>query len=112
MPIGAYICHKCDNPKCVNPDHIYAGTPQTNADDMVARNRTRHFVADNPTKYYGIRYDKSRSNWISYVYVNKKKIDIGRHISEVDAARNHDRIIYMKFGKKERFNFPEEYDLK
>ena len=60
----------------------------------------------------GVRWDKTRQNWISYVYLNKKLIDIGHHVSEIDAARNHDRIKYMKFGNKDNLNFPEEYNLK
>ena len=30
---GAVICHKCNNPSCVNPDHLYVGTYKTNAED-------------------------------------------------------------------------------
>ncbi len=34
---GFYICHRCDNPVCVNPAHLYAGTARDNHLDMVAR---------------------------------------------------------------------------
>lgn len=33
-----WILHKCDNRKCTNPDHLYAGTPTQNALDREARN--------------------------------------------------------------------------
>lgn len=33
------VLHKCDNPKCVNPDHLYEGNQSQNNDDMVSRNR-------------------------------------------------------------------------
>lgn len=32
---GDYACHTCNNPKCVNPDHIYKGNESSNHQDMV-----------------------------------------------------------------------------
>jgi len=40
IPKGHYICHTCDNTRCHNPEHLYAGTPKQNAQDCV--NRQRH----------------------------------------------------------------------
>lgn len=31
------VCHHCDNPECVNPDHLYLGTVRNNFDDAVSR---------------------------------------------------------------------------
>jgi HNH endonuclease len=39
IPEGTFILHKCDNPPCCNPSHLYAGTPADNVRDMLARNR-------------------------------------------------------------------------
>jgi hypothetical protein len=41
IPPGMFICHQCDNPRCVNPDHLFVGTPQDNVDDMHAKGRRR-----------------------------------------------------------------------
>ena len=39
LPPGVLILHRCDNPSCVNPDHLFPGSPQENTDDMVGKKR-------------------------------------------------------------------------
>lgn len=36
---GMFICHKCDNRKCVNPDHLFQGSPRDNVLDMRSKGR-------------------------------------------------------------------------
>ncbi len=40
IPHGMLIRHTCDNPKCINADHLLIGTVQDNANDMVSRGRS------------------------------------------------------------------------
>lgn len=68
---GAVVCHTCDNPPCINPDHLYAGTHADNGRDKRVRRRST----------FGERNAAHR-------LTEQQVLDIDRRIREGEAQRD------------------------
>jgi hypothetical protein len=102
-----FICHKCGNRKCVNPNHLYAGTGKTNAKDRIDMGRQFHAYG---TRNGNAKLPDERVNQIRRdAEINKRELGIYNydgiakkyHISKshVGAIVRGERRVYAKERK-------------
>jgi hypothetical protein len=82
LPTDAYVLHACDNPKCVNPEHLLLGTNADNIADMIAKGRslrgsTNHNSKLTEEQVAGIRTLTER------FYISQRSIAKSLNVSQV-----------------------------
>jgi len=78
IPDGMSVCHRCDNPLCVNPTHLFLGTHADNMKDMVVKKRSLH-----GSKHHGSKLTEEQVKWILSVKdITYKQIASVLNVSE------------------------------
>lgn len=89
IPDGLSVCHRCDNPSCVNPDHLFLGT---HAENMADRNRKGR-VASGP------RSGAWKSTWKRCAGERHPKAKLTEDaVREIRASTDPERALAARYG--------------
>ena len=91
IPKGMFVCHKCDVPLCVNPEHLFLGTHKDNMRNMV--NKKRQHIA------YGGKMHTSKLTDLQA----REILDSDKSILELCNEYNVSRITIVRILKRETY---------
>lgn len=108
IPNGLLVCHKCDNPSCVNPNHFFIGTHKDNSDDKVKKNRQAKAETSGKSKLTWdiVRYIRKSFNDkdITVLFLSKKHNIHEKTITNILNGKNWKDENYIPI-KLELFKF-------
>lgn len=87
IPKGMFVCHKCDNPSCCNPEHLFIGTAADNHKDMREKNR-------------GSKPPRNEHDIGSYRYNAKLDENLVRQLRERNAAGETGYSLWQEVNKE------------
>lgn len=90
IPEGLIVLHKCDNPSCINPDHLRVGTYKDNMEDMILKGRKKTKYKLSPEQY--------REIYVSTTQLEETAKKFGIKISHVASIRRRETAALFTKG--------------
>jgi len=82
IPVGAHMLHRCDNPPCVNPAHLFVGDPRANMADCMRKGRNYP-----PPHHLGERNHAAKLS-VEQVRDIRRRAELGEQRKDIAAVYN------------------------
>lgn len=89
IPKNKIVCHRCDNPSCVNPNHLWLGTPKQNTADMYKKGRASFSKGKIPTpfkKHHGLNHPRAKLTYEEIISIRNRD---GKNLTGASLARKY-----------------------
>lgn len=77
IPTGLHVLHKCDNPECSNPEHLFLGTSKDNIRDAITKGRRYTGVKPRGERHWKSKLDASQ------VIEIRRKYELGMSLASL-----------------------------
>ncbi len=103
IPRGLNVCHKCDVPGCVNPDHLFLGTHKDNVDDKVQKGRQAKGDAINRNRRVarGERNGNSKLKAVDVKEIRRRYAGGGITQAQIGSEYNVSQVLIGKIVRNE-----------
>lgn len=86
IPVGMYVCHRCDNRGCCRPDHLFLGTASDNCSDMWEKSRQHNYSnMQRGELRHNAKLDENKVREARLLFPSKTKTEIAS-IYDVDIS--------------------------
>lgn len=109
IPNKLMVCHHCDNPTCVNPDHLFLGTALDNTKDSQSKDRRPSMTHPSYTAYSrGCRCNECKQMGLEYNR-NGGKISVAKYTALNIDKKKSDCAIYRANNKERLKEYAKNY---
>lgn len=109
IPQGLGVLHTCDNPLCINIEHLFLGTAEDNTADALRKGRKRVGGCQKKSKYNGVtKVSGNGGKWQANIKKGRKRYYLGSFNTELEAAHAYDAKAQEFYGDGLHLNFPDQ----